>query len=166
MCITLAAIAPFAEQEFLPRLGKVCDRLFLDLVPVLQSRTPDDRPNRHQDPRRFGTPALLVLSLTVAPTLAADERFEKKRHQAGGIGTRHQHDIAALAAVAAVRPASRDEFLPAKTAAPVPSIACLCMDANLIDKFHQGKLPPPFTRVEREFLRIGSPGSLMVVFPR
>ena len=47
-----------------------------------------------------------------------------------------ENDAAAVAAIAAVRTAARNEFLAAKAAATVAAIASLRVDANVIDEFH------------------------------
>ena len=52
-----------------------------------------------------------------------------------------EYDVAAVAAVAAVRTAARDEFLAAKAAAPVPAVASLRVNADVIDEFHSSIKP-------------------------
>ncbi len=47
-----------------------------------------------------------------------------------------ENDAPSVAAIAAIRSAMRDVFLPAETAATVAAIAGLRMNANMIDESH------------------------------
>lgn len=99
---------------------------------------------------------MLVLSLAVPSPLGANERFEKKRHEAVYIMVCDQNNIAALAAITTIRPSTRNEFFPAKTAATIPSITRFGVHADFIDKFHAGKVADPFLQVESEFKNVAA----------
>ena len=64
---------------------------------------------------------------------------------------RFQVDAAAIAAVAAGRPAARHEFFAAKRDASIAAIAGLHVDFRFVDKYHGGI--EPF----KEYDSVGSP---------
>jgi NAD/NADP transhydrogenase alpha subunit len=98
----------------------------------------------------LGTPAMLVLPLTVPTTLGADQWFKKQSHQAVHIMISHQNDVATLAAITTIRAAARDELFPAKAAATITSITRFGMHADFINKFHARKVADTHRQVEPE----------------
>jgi hypothetical protein len=98
----------------------------------------------------LGTPAMLVLPLTVPSALGADQWFEKQGHQAVHIVVGHEDDIAAPAPITTIRAAARDELFPAKAAATISTITRFGMHADFIDKFHARKVADTHRQVEPE----------------
>jgi hypothetical protein len=80
MRVALSAIATFAQDEFLPRLGEIRDGLFFDLIALGLARTVDHRADWNLDVVMLGTPAMFVLPFTVTSTLGADQWLEKQCH--------------------------------------------------------------------------------------
>ena len=73
-----------------------------------------------------------------------------------------QHDVAAVAAVAAGGPAARDELLPPQRHGAVAAVAGLHVDANLVDELHLGPLQ---TRTPRTVLARGAVVSIVRPLP-
>ena len=68
-----------------------------------------------------------------------DARLIKEIREIAGILVGHEHDIAALATIAPIRPAPIDIFLPTKRDAAVPAIPCFYADFYFIDE-HKGSI--------------------------
>jgi hypothetical protein len=66
----------------------------------------------------------------VAPALAAEETLPLKEREIAQVGVRYEDDVAAVAAVAAVRPALGDVFLAAKADRAVAAATALDRDAG------------------------------------
>jgi hypothetical protein len=98
----------------------------------------------------LGTPAMLVLPLTVSSALGADQGFKKQSHQAVHIMISHQNDVAAPAPITTIWTAARDELFPAKAAATISTITRFGMHADLINKFHARKVADTHRQVEPE----------------
>jgi hypothetical protein len=150
MRVALSAIPTFAQDEFLPRFGEIRDGLYFHLIALGLARTVDHRADGILDVVMLGTPAMLVLSLTVPSALGADQWFEKQGHQAVYIVVGHEDDIATLAAITTIWAAARDELFPAKAAATITSITRFGMHADFIDKFHARKVADMIGQVELE----------------
>jgi len=78
-------------------------------------------------PSRAGTPVFRFLMLLIA---IVDQRVEVR----GGL----DDHVAALAAVAAVRPSEFDEFLPPEADASRAAVAAADDDFGLVEEFHDG----------------------------
>jgi hypothetical protein len=91
---------------------------------------------------------MLVFSLSMTTPLGADERFKKERDQAVHIMVRNKNNVPSPAAITAIRTSSRDKFLPAEAAAAITTVPGFGMDADLIDKFHRGKVAEMNDQVE------------------
>jgi hypothetical protein len=150
MRVALSAIAAFAQDEFLPRLGEIRDGLYFHIIALGLARTVDHRADGNLDVVMLGTPAMLVLPLTVPSTLGADQWFEKQGHQAVHIVVGHEDDITTLSAIPTIRAAARDELFPAKAAATISSITRFGMHTDFIDKFHARKVADMMGQVELE----------------
>jgi hypothetical protein len=74
--------------------------------------------------------AVTVRALAVAPALAAEDTLPLKESEVAQVAVRYEDDVAALAAVAAVRPALGDEFLAAKANRAVAAATALDRDAG------------------------------------
>ena len=156
MRVALTAIATFAQDEFLPRLGKISDGLYFHLIALGLTRTVDHGADRNLDVVMLGTAAMFVLPLTMPTAFRADQWFEKQCHQAVHIMIGHQDDIAALATITTIRTAARDKLFPAKATATISTITRLGMHADLIDKFHGCKVADMARQVEPELEKRGS----------
>lgn len=150
MCVALSPVPTFAQDEFLPRLGEIGDWFLLYLIALGLARTVDHRADGNLDVVMLGTPAMLVLPLTMPSTLGAYQWLEKQGHQAVHIVVGHEDDIAALASITTIRAATRDELFAAKAAATITSITRFGMHADLIDKFHARKVADMIRQVELE----------------
>ena len=159
MRVALSAIATFAQDEFLPRLGEIRYGLYFDLIALGLACTVDHRADRNLDVVMLGTPPMFILPLTVPSTLGADQWLEKQCHQAVHIMVSHQNDISALAAITTIRTTARDELFAAKAAATIPTITRFRMHADLINKFHARKVADMTGQVEPE---LGNEGVLSV----
>ena len=129
MRVAEAAVAALAQHDALARLGQVEQHRLLVLVEDLGA----DR-HAHQDVLGLGAGAHLAHAVMAAPHLemllvaVVDQRVE--------VGHRLDHDVAALAAVAAVRPAELDELLAMKADAPGTAVAAFHEDLGFIEEFH------------------------------
>jgi len=134
--VSLAAVAAFAEPKLLAMFGQVRNGFLLDRFARLLPGPVDDR--AYGNPHEGGPAASAVLSFaeSVSAAARADERLEKECDKIVGIVVGLQNDVAAVAAVAAIRPAVRDKFFAAETAASVPTITGLGVNANLVNKSH------------------------------
>lgn len=72
MRVALSAIAPLAEDELLPGLGEIGDRLFFHLIALGLARAVDYGADGNLDAVVLRTAALLVLPLAVPSPLGAD----------------------------------------------------------------------------------------------
>ena len=93
-----------------------------------------DRPDRHADEGVFAFAPVAVRAFPVAAALAAEfavvAEGQERVQVLGGL----QHDVAAVAAVAARRAAPRDVLLPAEGNAAVAAVAGLHPDFGLVNE--------------------------------
>jgi hypothetical protein len=150
MRVALSAVPTFAQDELLPRFGEICDWFLLHLIALGLACTVDHRADGNLDVVMLGTPAMLVLPLTVPSTLGADQWLEKQGYQAVHIVVGHEDDIATLATITTIRAATRNELFAAEAAATITSITRFGMHADLIDKFHARKVADMIRQVELE----------------
>jgi hypothetical protein len=130
MLVAEAAVSAFGEQETLPHLGQVADQR---LVVLLE----DLRAGRHAQHHVGALGAGAVAAHAVDAGLGAemllvavvDQRVQAIDH----LGP----DIAAAAAVAAVRSAELDELLAAERQRARAPVAGADIDLGLIEKFHR-----------------------------
>ena len=80
---------------------------------------------------------MLLLPLPVRATLGLDDRLVEKIGEIVGVDVGAQNDVAAAAAIAAIRAAARHELLAPKTDATAPAIPGLGKNFYSIDK-HTG----------------------------
>jgi hypothetical protein len=76
--------------------------------------------------------AVTVRALAVAPAFAAEVTLTLKEGEIAQVGVCHEGDVAALPAVAAVRPALGDVLLAAKADRAVAAATALDRDAGLV----------------------------------
>jgi hypothetical protein len=74
--------------------------------------------------------AVTVRALAVAPALAVEVTLPLKESEIAQVGVRYEDDVAAPAAVSAVRPALGDVFLTAKADRAVAAATALDRDAG------------------------------------
>jgi hypothetical protein len=74
----------------------------------------------------------------VSAAAGADERLEEKRDQIVGVVIGLKNDVATVSTIPAVRPAMGDEFFTAEAAASAATVSGLGVDANLVNKSHNG----------------------------
>src|SRR5215467_6069108 len=100
---------------------------------------PNDRP--HRNLRNFVRPCTPAhfLPHSMAAVLRLDDRLVEKIRQIIDVPVRTQDHVPATAAIAAIRPAFRHEFLPSKTGAPAPAFSGLCKNSYPIDE-HESAL--------------------------
>jgi hypothetical protein len=101
----------------------------------------DDRPDRHFYGERFPVTAMLVLAFSVRSSIRPHVWLVIQTHEIVGVNVSLENYAASVAAIAAIRTATRDEFLTAKATAPIPTITGLRVNANMIDEFHSAIKP-------------------------
>ena len=148
MGIPFSSVAAFAQQKPLSRFREINNRLLFDFIPLVLSCPVNDGADWDFHDGRFGAAAVFVFSLAVGTAFGADQGFEKQCDQTRRIVIRFENDIPTPAAVSSIGAAMRDEFFPTETTAPVASIACFGVDADLIDELHWRKVPLAPTQVE------------------
>ena len=132
MQIAEAAVAALAQQDALARLQQFADDGF-------GFEVGDDGADRHAQHDVFGrrteavgAPAGLAVARLVAARIAVvDQRVE--------IAVRLGPDAAALAAIAAVRPAEGNEFFAAKARAAGATVTGGDIDGGFVNEFHGGR---------------------------
>ena len=92
----------------------------------------DLRAERHVDDRVLAVPAGLAAALAVHAALAAQVPAEAERREVAHVRVGEQHDVAAVAAVAAVGPALRHELLAPERHAAVAAASRLDHDGRAI----------------------------------
>ena len=118
---------PRAAIDSLARRGQVFQH-----VAVLG--VDDDRAGRHADDEVLGTAAVAVRAAAVLAALGPPVLAMRERRQAVDARLGHHDDAAAVAAVAAVRPAARHVLLAAKAHAAVAAPAGFDFDGDAIDE--------------------------------
>ena len=124
------AVAAAADAHALADLGQVGERLLFALVEEL-------RADRHLEHGVGTLGTRPVLAHAVGAGLALEVLLVAEVDQRVQTGDAFDHDVAALAAVAAVRPAELDEFLAPEGDAPRPAVAGADIDAGLIEELHE-----------------------------
>src|SRR5215467_1600528 len=96
--------------------------------------TPNNRP--HRNLRNFVRPCTPAhfLPHAMAAVLRLDDRLVEKIRQIIDVPVRTQDHVTATAAIAAIGPAFRHEFLPSKAGAPTPPFSSLCKNFHPIDE--------------------------------
>ena len=84
---------------------------------------------------------MLVLAFSVRSSIRPHVWLVVETHEIVGVNVGLEDDAASVAAIAAVRTATRDEFLTAEATATIPAITGLRVDANVIDEFHSAIKP-------------------------
>src|SRR5579862_8450565 len=131
VCVTEAAVAAARQHDALACFGEICEQhLAIFLVDLSADRHLEHRVSAvgavpilaHAGPAVLGGEVLLVA--------VVDERIEAI--------DRLGDDIAAFAAITAVRAAELYEFFPTERHAAVPAVAGADIDLGLVKKFHGG----------------------------
>ena len=135
MEIALASQSAAGNDDFLILLRQIGQQPFAVLV--LQK---DQRSDGKVQDQIIALPAVHLPSHAVLAVLGGIMPFEAKviQRQQAGIGA--QDDGAAVTAVAAVRAALRNKFLPSEMHAPVATVAGLHTDARFINKAYSKPL--------------------------
>ena len=97
----------------------------------------DERPRRHAQHEVGAARAVLVLATPVLAALGAQRLRVGEVEERREAGVDAQHDVAAVAAVAAARPAARHVLLAPEAGAAVAAVAGLDADAHLVDELHE-----------------------------
>jgi hypothetical protein len=153
MCVAFSSPATPAEHELCVRLVKVCKRFKCSQIErsllacffgsgichvrmKLLGKAENHRPHGYLHRQRFSVASVFVLALPVRAPARPQVRFIIQAHEVVGMNVGLENDIPSVASIATIRPAMRDVFLPAETAATVASIAGLRMNADMIDESH------------------------------
>src|SRR3569623_1096881 len=105
------------------------------------------RADRYRDDEIVAALAGAVAAHAVLAALCLEFTGVAKIDQGIEIDVGDQKHTAAVAAVAAVRPAERDEFFAAKPRAAITAVAGLDFDGDFVDEFHNGWLVVTDTEV-------------------
>ncbi len=133
MCVTKTTITTTRDDDALANLGQVGDQR---LAVLLEDLGPRRHPQHRVRPARAGA----VLAHAVAAGLRLEMLLVAEVDQRVEAVDDFDDDIAAAAAIAAVRPAELDELLAPEGKRPCPAIAGADVDAGLIEELH--RLPP------------------------
>ena len=95
---------------------------------------------------------MFVLSFPSAAAWRTEERFVEKGDEIIYIVVGLQNDVPSPATISAVGPAVWNKFFPAKATAPIAAVARFGVNANLINKFHDGTRWPTCWRESNGFL--------------
>src|SRR5260364_126913 len=129
MGVAEAAIAALGQNEALADGGKVVDQGLAVLVEDLGA---DGNLEHH----RLAAGAVAVLARPVSASLGLEMLLVAVVDQGVEAIDGFDHDIAATAAIAAVRPAELDELLAPERNATVAAVAGAHIDLGFIEKFH------------------------------
>ena len=124
-----AAVAAFCDLEPLPVRREVADQL-------VGGDVDDRRADRHADDLVLAGLACHLPAHAALPALRAKYALVAKVDQGVEALVRDEPDAAAVAAVAAVRPAERDGFLATETHATVAAVAGMYGNFGFVDEFH------------------------------
>jgi hypothetical protein len=131
--IAAAAVAALGEHDALARLGEIGDqRLAVDLENLGTDRDAQHGIGAGRAAAVLAHAVAAVLGLEVLLVAIVDQRVEAL--------DRDRNDIAAAAAIAAVRATELDELLAPETDAAGAAVAALDVDLGLIEELH--RLPP------------------------
>jgi len=132
--VAASALAASGDGEGLFRLRQVPERQAGFLID-------DDRAGRHANDGVGAVGAVLFLGLAPPAVAAAELRLGDQVQEGAQIRVRRDDHVPAVAAVAAVRPAAGDVFLPPEAHASVPSVAPPDADCGLVDEPHGTPVP-------------------------
>ena len=149
--VALAAFAAARHREAFAGLGEIVEALAGGFVV-------DHGADGHLDVERAALGAGPLAALAVTAALGLVLGVEAELEQGVLVDGGDQHDVAAAAAIAAARPAARDEFLTAEGQASVAAVARFYQNSRFVDE-HGKKPPAPFETgglVEKNRLADGS----------
>ena len=145
-------LPPRAQHDAVAGLGEIGDERFAVLFEDLG-------PGRQLQNHVGALGAAAILSHAVAAPLRLEMLLIAIVEERIQIGDAFDDDIAALAAIAAVRSAELDEFLTAKADGAVAAIAGADIDLGLIEELHgtalETKTAPPLAEDDPSRLRKG-----------
>ena len=128
-CVAETAITALGDQNALADLGEVADQRFAVFLVEL-------RPNRYLHDRVGTTSPVAVAAHAVHARLGAHvgliAEVDERVQPFDGL----RPNIAAFAAIAAVRPAELNVFLAVERHGPAPACAGADIDLGLVEKFH------------------------------
>ncbi len=101
----------------------------------------DDRADRHAQLHVRAGAAVAVGTAAVLPPFGPEQPRVAEIDQGVEVAVRDGPDAAAAAAVAAVRPAPGNEFLPAEGHGAVAAVAGNDLDLRLVEEFHRCSQP-------------------------
>src|ERR1041385_6944826 len=130
MRVAEPAIAAAQQHGALPGLSQIGQHGFLVVVEDLG-------PYRHAQHEVAALGAGLVGAGPATAFLGAEMLLIAVIDQRVQILGRLEDDVAALAAIAAIRPAEFDELLAAKAHGAAPAVTALQVDLALVEKFHR-----------------------------
>ena len=134
-----APAAPAARRsKLLARLGEI-EKL------LARIRVENHRAHGNFQNRVFARASVAIGSFAVPPALGAKFAVVAVAQQRVVVRIRFDHDVAAVAAVAARWPASRDVLLPAKRDAAIAAVAALHQDFGFINK-HKSPVSKVYTK--------------------
>ena len=110
MVVPLPATSAFAENEGISDIGKIDHMLLHSLAIFIFDKLADDQTGRHAKDAVLARPAGAELALTRVTGLGDEFAVEEKSAQAVGAVIHHEHDVAAIASVAAIRSALGPEL--------------------------------------------------------
>ena len=125
-----------AETAF-AALGNVCGLAVAGQVgdDLAGLQVADGGAHRHAQRDVFGRRAVAVRATALFAVTGAVDALEAVFDQGVDIAVRNGMDAAAVAAVAAVRPAARDEFLAPERGDAVPALAGMDLKSDFVDEF-------------------------------
>jgi hypothetical protein len=129
MQVAQATLAALGDQGLLAIGGQIGQFLAGFFVP-------DHGAHRHPQDQVVGALAVAVAAASLLPVPGLERAGVAVLHQGVDVAVGQRPDAAALAAVAAVRAAHGDEFLPAEGHGAVATAAGGDVDQDFIDEFH------------------------------
>ena len=124
-------VAPAALAAPAEDIGRAVGHVLDDLIGL---RVPDQGTPGHPDDQGFAVLAGLALAGAVHAVLGGILALVAEIHQGGEVVVHLQNNVAAVAAVAAVRAAGGNVFLPVEGHAAVAAVSCLHGDPGLVYK--------------------------------
>ena len=121
----------------------------------------DHRPDRHPQGQIVATLAIAVGAAAVLAVLRAEHPGKAVLDQRVDVAVGQRPDAAALAAVAAIRAAHRDELLAPERGGAVAALAGDHVDSGFVDEFHavgtrmEKGLPENAAKVKKPYPQIG-----------
>src|SRR5947209_1734124 len=130
MRVAEPAIATVQQHDSLTRLGQIGEHGLLVVVEELG-------PNRDTQHEIAALGAGLVGAGAATAFLSTKMLLITVVDQRVQIVRRLEHDVAALAAIAAIRPTELDELLAAKAHGAAAAVTALQVDLGLVEEFHR-----------------------------